>query len=121
MTGSHDADPGAPKRVVNSVPSTKTGSGVTPREVTEQLYTAISRGDTATINELIHPHATLSVPGANPVSGTYHGTEGLMGFTQATAAIAPGGAHTDIIDIMAASGTRLSTASPAPPGPAGQT
>lgn len=83
-----------------TVPSTRSGGGATPREVAERLYAAISRGDTATINELIHPQATLSVPGANPVSGSYQGTAGLLRLTQATAAIAPGGAHTDPIDIM---------------------
>jgi len=68
--------------------------------VAERLYAAIARGDAATINELIHPQAALSVPGANPVSGSYRGTAGLLRFTQATAAIAPGGAHTEVIDIM---------------------
>ncbi|MEU5939663.1 SRPBCC family protein [Micromonospora sp. NPDC047548] len=52
-----------------------------------RIYAAISCGDTATVNELIHPQATLSVPGANPVSGSYHGTAGLLEFTWAAAAI----------------------------------
>ncbi|MEV1168450.1 nuclear transport factor 2 family protein [Nonomuraea sp. NPDC049784] len=67
----------------------------------ERFYAAISRGDTATINELIAPEADLRVPGANPISGSYHGTSGLARFTRAAAALAPGGARTDVIDIMA--------------------
>ncbi|GAA3377707.1 hypothetical protein GCM10020367_54430 [Streptomyces sannanensis] len=85
---------------MDNVPSTRPG-GVTPREVVARLYAAISRGDTATINTLIHPDADLWVPGANPLSGAYHGTTGLARFTRAAADIAPGGTHTDVIDIMA--------------------
>lgn len=85
---------------MNSVPSARPG-GITPREVAERLYAAIPRGDTATVNELIDPEANLWVPGANPISGSYHGTSGLARFNRAAAAIAPGGARTDVIDIMA--------------------
>lgn len=84
---------------MDSMPDTDPG-GVTPRAVAARLYAAISRGDTATINELIHPDAALSVPGASPVSGSYHGTAGYLKFSQATVAIAPGGAHTEVIDVM---------------------
>jgi ketosteroid isomerase-like protein len=85
---------------VNSAPSAKP-SGITPREVAERLYAAIPRGDTVTINELIGPETNLWVPGANPLSGSYHGTNGLARFSRPATAIAPGGARTDVIDIMA--------------------
>lgn len=77
-----------------------TTRGVTPRAVAERLYAAISASDTTTVDGLIHPGAVLSVPGDNPVSGSYHGTVGLLRFTEAAAAIAPGGAHTEVVDIM---------------------
>ena len=46
--------------------------GLTPREVATGLY---------------------------PVSGRYRGAAGLQRFTDTTAAIAAGGAHTEVIDI----------------------
>jgi len=75
-------------------------SGATPREVATRLYAAISSDDTATVGELVHPAATLSVPGDNPVSGDYRGTAGLARFTELTSTIAPDGARTEVVEVM---------------------
>ncbi|KRV48489.1 hypothetical protein AQ490_24765 [Wenjunlia vitaminophila] len=84
---------------MDSASSTEPGR-VTPREVAARLYAAASRGDTATVGRLLHPEARLDVPGTSPVSGVYHGLSGFLRFTSATNAIVPGGAQTEIIDIM---------------------
>jgi hypothetical protein len=75
--------------------------------VATRLYAAIASSDVATVNELVHPAATLSVPGNNPVSGDYHGTAGLARFTTVTSTIAPGGAHTELVEVMG--GDRLAS------------
>ncbi|MFA1538843.1 nuclear transport factor 2 family protein [Actinomadura monticuli] len=71
-----------------------------PREAARRLYTALADGDAATIAELLHPAATLSVPGTNPIAGRYQGAAGLAEFVAAGTAIAPGGARTQVIEVM---------------------
>lgn len=86
---------------MNSTPSAAVSSdSATPRDVTTRLYAAIADGDNVTITRLLHPDATLIVPGTSPVSGRYHGSLGLRRFITATTAVAPGGARTEVIDIM---------------------
>ena len=53
---------------------------------------------------LVHPAATLSVPGDNPLSGDYRGTAGLARLTELTSTIAPGGAHTEVVEVMGGEG-----------------
>ena len=84
---------------MNAQPCT-TASHIPARDVAEQLYAAIARADHTTVTALLHPDVILSVPGENPVSGTYRGIAGLRQFTATTAAIAPGGAHTEILEIL---------------------
>lgn len=84
---------------MNAQPPTTT-SHIPARGVAERLYASIARGDLTTVTELLHPDVVLSVPGANPVSGTYRGIAGLRQFTATTAAIAPGGAHTEVLEIL---------------------
>ncbi|MBX7266370.1 nuclear transport factor 2 family protein [Micromonospora sp. Llam7] len=71
-----------------------------PRDVTRRLYTALADGDAATVAKLVHPAATMSVPGTNPVAGRYEGAAGLARFVAASAAIVPGGVRTQIIEVM---------------------
>lgn len=72
----------------------------TPAEITEQLYAALAEGRAATIARLLHPRARLWVPGGNPLSGTYTGSDGLKAFTSHATAIAAGGTRTTVLDIM---------------------
>jgi ketosteroid isomerase-like protein len=71
-----------------------------PRDVARRLYAAMAGGDAATVTELLHPTATMSVPGTNPVAGRYEGTAGLARFVAASTAIVPGGVQTEVIEVM---------------------
>ncbi|SDD09018.1 nuclear transport factor 2 family protein [Actinokineospora iranica] len=65
-----------------------------------RLYAAIEADESATVASLVAPDVLLRVPGNHPAAGDYVGTAGLAEFLAASAAIAPGGAHTEVIDIL---------------------
>ncbi|MET8354671.1 nuclear transport factor 2 family protein [Micromonospora sp. NPDC005206] len=65
-----------------------------------RFYTAMAGGDAEALAELLHPAVTMSVPGSNPVAGRYEGTASLARFVATSAAIAPGGVRTQVIEVM---------------------
>ncbi|WP_026926175.1 nuclear transport factor 2 family protein [Granulicoccus phenolivorans] len=74
---------------------------MTAAALARELYAALDTGQDATIARLLHPRARLRVPGDNPLSGTYTGTAGLQEFSTLARTIAPGGAHTTVLEILA--------------------
>ena len=53
---------------------------------------------------LLAPGVVLHVPGRHPLAGDYRGLEGLGRFAALSSAVATGGTHVSVLDVMAGDG-----------------
>jgi uncharacterized protein len=68
-------------------------------EIVLQLRAALESGDLATARTLLHDDVELHVPGSHPTAGEYRGLQGILDFSEASAAT---GARTtrDVVDVL---------------------
>jgi uncharacterized protein len=64
-------------------------------------YTAFAQGDIATVLELFGEDIDWHVPGRSPLSGDYHGHEGVLGFFTKSMELSSGTLKVDVDDVVA--------------------
>ena len=73
-------------------------------DVLRRFYAALEIGDMATVAALMAPGVVLHVPGRNQLAGDYHGLEGIGRFAALSSAVAVGGTHVSVLDVMSGDG-----------------
>ena len=64
-------------------------------------YAAFAQGDIATVLELFDEDIDWHVPGRSPLSGDYHGHEGVLGFFTKSMELSSGTLKVDVDDVVA--------------------
>ena len=64
-------------------------------------YAAFAQGDIATVLELFDEDIDWHVPGRSPLSGDYHGHEGVLGFFTKSMELSGGTLKVDVDDVVA--------------------
>jgi ketosteroid isomerase-like protein len=81
-------------------------------QILEAHIAALSSGDVATAMSFYAADCTLFYPGRNPLSGTYQGTDEVLGFLGKAMELAEGTFHVDVHAILADSERVVALVSP---------